>query len=160
MPSAAINSTALPYTNLLQRAARSRTGTRRKFNRRPGTGGAAAMSTMILGNGACLFTVMDYSTRFVLSCMVSPIKMGAEPPEIFRGRAKGGRDPVGVRDRRPGCLFWDGQKGALAQGRTPPGARHLGAHEKRVQPQRRAQEPERAFQAAHPQAAATRWRIR
>ena len=48
----------------------------------------------ILGNGAYLFTVMDYSTRFVLSYMVSPVKMGAEPLEMFREAARrAGRVP-------------------------------------------------------------------
>ena len=42
----------------------------------------------ILGNGAYLFTVMDYSTRFVLSYMVSPVKIGAEPLEMFREAAR------------------------------------------------------------------------
>ena len=31
---------------------------------------------------------MDYSTRFVLSYMVSPVKMGAEPLEMFREAAR------------------------------------------------------------------------
>ena len=43
---------------------------------------------MILGNGAYLFTVMDYSTRFVLPYMMSPVKMGAEPLEMFREAAR------------------------------------------------------------------------
>ena len=42
----------------------------------------------ILGNGAYLFTVMDYSTRFVLSYMVSPVKMGADPLEMFSEAAR------------------------------------------------------------------------
>ena len=42
----------------------------------------------ILGNGAYLFTVMDHSTRFVLSYMVSPVKMGAEPLQMFREAAR------------------------------------------------------------------------
>ena len=42
----------------------------------------------MLGNGAYLFTVMDYSTRFVLSYMVSPVKMGADPLEMFNEAAR------------------------------------------------------------------------
>ena len=42
----------------------------------------------ILGDGAYLFTVMDHSTRFVLSYMVSPVKMGAEPLGLFREAAR------------------------------------------------------------------------
>ena len=42
----------------------------------------------ILGNGAYLFTVMDHSTRFVLSYMMSPVKMGAEPLEMFKEAAR------------------------------------------------------------------------
>ena len=42
----------------------------------------------IMGSGAYLFTVMDHSTRFVLSYMVSPVKMGADPLEMFREAAR------------------------------------------------------------------------
>lgn len=41
-----------------------------------------------MDNGAYLFTVMDHSTRFVLSYMVSSVKMGAEPLEMFREAAR------------------------------------------------------------------------
>ena len=40
-------------------------------------------------NGACLFTVMDHPPGFVLSYVASPVKMGAEPSEMFGEAARG-----------------------------------------------------------------------
>ncbi len=81
----------------------------------------------ILGKGAYPFTVMDHSARFILSYMVPPVKMGAEPPELF-----------GEAARRAGTTPWvfvtdgldvfpgGGQEGVPAQGRAPSGARRRG----------------------------------
>ena len=45
------------------------------------------MRFFILGSEAFLFAVMDYSTRFILSSMTSPVKLGVKPLSMFREAA-------------------------------------------------------------------------